>query len=89
MQVLEGPLDDDEWNAKSSWQGNTKNWSGVVRIPQLVRNATQLVNTMFTLLGEIPAAHPQPPPFFWGFLKTTFTLAIGILSFLLRLLNVE
>jgi hypothetical protein len=51
--------------------------------PQLVKNETQLVDTMFTLLGEIPAAYPQPPRLFWGFLNTAVALSVGVVSFLL------
>eukprot|EP00579_Thalassiosira_antarctica_P024563 CAMPEP_0201990168 /NCGR_PEP_ID=MMETSP0904-20121228/93236_1 /ASSEMBLY_ACC=CAM_ASM_000553 /TAXON_ID=420261 /ORGANISM="Thalassiosira antarctica, Strain CCMP982" /LENGTH=143 /DNA_ID=CAMNT_0048544423 /DNA_START=516 /DNA_END=944 /DNA_ORIENTATION=+ len=54
MQIVE--------NLGSYFDG--RNWSGVVRTPHLVRNETKLLEMMFSLMGEIPAASPQPP-LFW------------------------
>lgn len=59
------------------------NWSGIVRVPHQVRNETLLLDTMFSLLGEVPAAHPKPPPLFWGFIGTTVGLAGGTIALLL------
>jgi hypothetical protein len=89
MQVLEGPLLDHDWDSTTHpWrQRQANNWSDVVRIPHLVKNETQLLDTMFTLLGEIPAAYPEPPPLFWGFLNTATALMAGVVSLLLFVLE--
>jgi inosine-uridine nucleoside N-ribohydrolase len=76
MQILEDL--GTQWDEK-------KNWSGVVRVPHLVRNETQLLETMFSYLAEIPAAYPEPPPLLNGFLNVAVALCVGFVSFLLWL----
>jgi len=59
---------------------NGTNWSGIVRTPHRVRNETRLLEMMFSIIGEIPATSPRPPPLLWGFCGTflSFTLATVI-----------
>ncbi|KAL7539074.1 hypothetical protein ACHAXR_009019 [Thalassiosira sp. AJA248-18] len=59
---------------------NSQNWSGVVRTPHLVRNETKLLEMMFSFMGEIPAASPQPP-LFWGFYSTLASFGIVTIIF--------
>lgn len=46
---------------------DSRDWSGVVRIPHKVRNEEKLLDLMFALLNEVPATSTQPPAMFWGF----------------------
>jgi inosine-uridine nucleoside N-ribohydrolase len=62
---------------------NVGNWSGIVRVPHQVRNESRLLDTMFSLLNEVPAVHPTPPPLFWGFIGTTAGLAGVTIALLL------
>ena len=71
MQIVE--------NLGSYFDG--RNWSGVVRTPHLVRNETKLLEMMFSLMGEIPAASPQPP-LFWGFYSALFSFVTATIIFL-------
>ena len=63
-----------------------KNWSGVVRTPHLVKNETRLLETMFSLMGKVPAATPLPS-LFWGFYGTLLSFVVATTIFLWSLLR--
>jgi len=76
MQIVE--------NLGSNFDG--RNYSGVVRTPHLVRNETRLLEVMLSLMGEVPAASPQPP-LYWGFCSTLLGITIATIIFFRSLLQ--
>ena len=58
-----------------------RNWSGIVRTPHSIRNETRLLEIMFGLLGEVPAATPRPA-LFWGFYGSLMWVAFATIIFM-------
>jgi len=61
-----------------NWNGDF-NWSGVVRVPQQVRNETKLLHTMFSLLSNVPASLGLSPYVNWDSLCYDFSFAVVVL----------
>lgn len=70
MQIVE--------NLGSYFHGS--NWSEIVRTPHVVRNETKLLEMMFSLMGEIPAASPQPH-LSWGLYNSFLSFGIATIIF--------
>ena len=81
MQVVQD-LGNNDFDSSSD--GNTRNWSGIVRIPHAIFNETRMLDIMLGLIKsvKVPSSDTEEPSMQFGFLPDLIGFGIATIIFL-------